>query len=272
MQLTTEQRAAIDHAKGNLQLIACAGSGKTEVVAQHITKLLVPVGDGGMGLKPANIIAFTFTEKAAAELKQRVIDRCQEKLPGLTGMAEMYIGTIHGFGLDLLRTEVPKFLKYDILNEVQQVLLVDRNSAKSGLTASTTLQGVKLKRYIDTRLYIEAMSLLRECEVDWASIASTSIMSGLKAYTALLQQKSNFDYSAILQCAVKALNEEQKLRTRFSERLKVVIVDEYQDVNPIQERLIRDLHKLGATVKVVGDDDQTIYQWRGSDVGNILSF
>src|SRR5258705_6709019 len=83
MHLTAEQTNAIDHADGNLQLIACAGSGKTEVVAQHITKLLVPVGEGGMGLKPANIIAFTFTEKAAAELKQRVIDRCRERLPGL---------------------------------------------------------------------------------------------------------------------------------------------------------------------------------------------
>jgi DNA helicase-2/ATP-dependent DNA helicase PcrA len=181
MNLTTEQTNAIDHANGNLQLIACAGSGKTEVVAQHITKLLVPIAEGGMGLKPANIIAFTFTDKAAAELKQRVIDRCRERLPGLVGMAEMYIGTIHGFSLDLLRTEVPQFLKYDILNEVQQVLFVDRNSAKSGLTATATLQGVQLRRYVDTRLYIEAMSLLRESEVDWAALAGTSIMSGLGA-------------------------------------------------------------------------------------------
>jgi DNA helicase-2/ATP-dependent DNA helicase PcrA len=96
MNLTTEQAEAIGHAAGNLQLIACAGSGKTEVVAQHITRLLTPKAEGGMGLKPANIVAFTFTEKASAELKQRVLDRCRERLPGLVGMAEMYIGTIHG--------------------------------------------------------------------------------------------------------------------------------------------------------------------------------
>jgi hypothetical protein len=66
MKLTIEQSDAIGHADGNLQLIACAGSGKTEVVAQHITRLLKPDGEGGMGLKPANIVAFTFTEKAAA--------------------------------------------------------------------------------------------------------------------------------------------------------------------------------------------------------------
>lgn len=272
MNLTTEQAEAIGHAAGNLQLIACAGSGKTEVVAQHITRLLTPKAEGGMGLKPANIVAFTFTEKASAELKQRVLDRCRERLPGLVGMAEMYIGTIHGFSLDLLRTEVPQYLKYDVLNEVQQVLFVDRNSAKSGLTASSTLQGAKLKRYVDTRLYIEAMSILRESEVDWKALKGTSILDGFRAYTALLHERDMFDYSAILQCAVDALEKDDALRARIAERIKVVIVDEYQDVNPIQERIVRELHGLGADVKVVGDDDQTIYQWRGSDVGNILSF
>lgn len=97
-------------------------------------------------------------------------------------------------------------------------------------------------------------------------------MNGLTAYTNVLHEKGNFDYSAILQCAVNALEEDKKLRARLAERVKIVITDEYQDVNPIQEKLIRDLHSLGASVKVVGDDDQTIYQWRGSDVGNILSF
>ncbi|MGE3992656.1 ATP-dependent helicase [Pseudorhodoplanes sp.] len=272
MPLTPEQNDAVVYEDGNLQLIACAGSGKTEVVAQHITRLLSPTALGGMGLKPGNIIAFTFTDKAAAELKQRVVDKCRETLPDLIGMAEMYIGTIHGFCLDLLRTEVPKFLKYDVLNEVQQVLFVDRNSAKSGLTATTTLQGVPLRRYVDTRLYIEAMSLLRESEVDWAGLEGTVILNGLKVYSALLNEKGYFDYSSILQEAVQALETEEKLRTQLSERVKVVIVDEYQDVNPIQERLIQDLSGLGAAIRVVGDDDQTIYQWRGSDVANILTF
>lgn len=116
------------------------------------------------------------------------------------------------------------------------------------------------------------MSLLRESEVDWAALAGTSIMNGLAAYINVLHDRSNFDYSSILQCASKALDEDKKLRARLAERVKVVIIDEYQDVNPIQEKLIRDLHSLGAAIKVVGDDDQTIYQWRGSDVQNILTF
>lgn len=272
MKLTDKQAEAVGHVDGNLRLIACAGSGKTEVVAQHITKLLTPSAEGGMGLRPNNIVAFTFTEKAAAELKQRVLDRCRERLPGLVGMAEMYIGTIHGFSLDLLRTEVPKYLKFDILNEVQQVLFVDRNSAKSGLTATTTLQGAKLKRYVDTRLYIEAVSVLRESNVDWKELKGTSVVDGYNAYTKLLNDRDKFDYSAILQCAVEALRKETALRARLANRVKVVIVDEYQDVNPVQEKLVRELHELGAQVKVVGDDDQTIYQWRGSDAGSILSF
>lgn len=272
MQLTGKQTEAVDHVDGNLQLIACAGSGKTEVVAQHITKLLTPISDGGMGLKPGNVVAFTFTEKAAAELKHRVLDRCRERLPDLVGMAEMYIGTIHGFSLDLLRTEVPKYLKFDILNEVQQVLFVDRNSAKSGLTVTSTLQGAKLKRYVDTRLYIEAMSVLRESDVDWKALSTTSVLDGYHAYKKLLDDRGAFDYSAILQCVVEALQQDVGLRSRLANRVKVVIVDEYQDVNPVQEKLVRELHELGAKVKVVGDDDQTIYQWRGSDVGNILSF
>src|SRR5258707_280446 len=124
MGLTANQLRAAGHTAGNLQLIACAGSGKTEVVARMIANLLAPKSDKGGGLTPANVIAFTFTEKAAAELKQRVHDRCRERNGALHGLAEMYIGTIHGFCLDLLKTEVHEFLKHDVLNEIQQVLFV----------------------------------------------------------------------------------------------------------------------------------------------------
>jgi len=93
MSLTAEQRRAVAHTSWNLQLIACAGSGKTEVVARRIANLLAPRQDNGGGLKPANIVAFTFTEKAAAELKQRVLDRCRERNPDVIGLVEMYIGT-----------------------------------------------------------------------------------------------------------------------------------------------------------------------------------
>lgn len=272
MPLTEAQLEAIGYRTGNVQLIACAGSGKTEVVARHIAGLLSPVESGGAGLHPRNIVAFTFTEKAAAELRQRTLERCLEVMPELVGGAEMYIGTIHGFCLELLRSEVPRFLKYDVLNETQQTLFVDRASARSGLTATSTLQGRQLRRYVDTRVYIGALGLLREAQVDQVALRQASIAEGLEAYCALLHEKGYLDYSSILQEAAAALANDQPLRQRLADRLRVVIVDEYQDVNPIQERLIRELRALGAAVRVVGDDDQTIYQWRGSDARNILTF
>jgi DNA helicase II / ATP-dependent DNA helicase PcrA len=154
MRLTQAQKQAIEHTAGNLQLIACAGSGKTEVVAHRVAALLKS------GFKPANIVAFTFTDKAAAELKDRIVTRCREQLGDIYGLAEMYIGTIHGFCLDLLMTEVPKYLKFNVLNEVQQSLFIDRHSAKSGLTTSTDLKGRKLQRYTDTPHYLSAISIL----------------------------------------------------------------------------------------------------------------
>src|SRR5436309_7817532 len=133
MKLTETQRRAIEHKGGNLQLIACAGSGKTEVVARRVVHLLTP--GKGSGLAPRNIIAFTFTDKAAAELKERIVTRCREALGEVTGLAEMFVGTIHAFCLELLKTEAPKYLKFEVLNEVQQSLYADRHSKQSGLTA-----------------------------------------------------------------------------------------------------------------------------------------
>src|SRR6266852_464358 len=101
MNLTQSQQDAVNHGDSNLQLIACAGSGKTEVIARRVAHLIKN------GLRPSNIIAFTFTEKAAAELKERIVSRCREELGEINGLVEMYVGTIHGFCLDLLKTETP---------------------------------------------------------------------------------------------------------------------------------------------------------------------
>ena len=115
MKLTRSQHRAVKYEGRNLQLIACAGSGKTEVVSRRIAWLLS--GKSGKKLKPANIIAFTFTEKAAGELKDRIVARCGESLGSKLGLADMFVGTIHAFCLDLLKTETPKYLKYEVLNE-----------------------------------------------------------------------------------------------------------------------------------------------------------
>jgi DNA helicase-2/ATP-dependent DNA helicase PcrA len=156
MNFTDKQKEAIGWPPGNLQLIACAGSGKTEVVAQRVAALLKT--GASTGLAPRNIVAFTFTEKAAAELKDRIVTRVAEVVGEVNGMAEMYVGTIHGFCLDLLKTEVPEFLKFGVLDDIQQVLFVNRHSKQSGLTASTDLMGNVLRRFTDTTHYIAALS------------------------------------------------------------------------------------------------------------------
>lgn len=270
MKFTDAQKEAIGWPPGNVQLIACAGSGKTEVVAQRVAALLRT--GAASGLAPRNIVAFTFTDKAAAELKDRIVTRVGQVVGELPGMAEMYVGTIHGFCLDLLKTEVPEFLKFGVLSDVQQVLFVNRHSKLSGLTASTNLQGTVLRRYVDTKQYIDALNILREARLNEAKLKGCSVVSGLRSYQQLLTERRYLDYSAIMLEAVKAIQADKELQARLAARVQHVIVDEYQDVNPIQECIVRLLSSLGAHVCVVGDDDQTVYQWRGGDITNIITF
>ncbi len=271
MQFTPNQSIAISHAGRNLQLIACAGSGKTEVVARRVVQLLTP--GRTETLLPRNIIAFTFTDKAAAELKERIVTRTREALGDIPGMAEMFVGTIHAFCLELLKSESPKYLKYEVLNEVQQTLFVDRHSKASGLTQSTTLAGQALKRYTDTPHFIASLNILREDQPAAPDrLERNTVVAQLPRYEQLLHDRGYLDYSSILKEAVAELKNNSGLRKRLAARIRHVIVDEYQDVNPVQETVVEELHRLGAGICVVGDDDQTIYQWRGSDVRNILSF
>jgi len=162
MKLTPAQDEAINCSVGNLQLIACAGSGKTEVVARRVVRLLDP--QNAEALAPRQIVAFTFTDKAAAELKERTFTRCRQALGEIPGMAEMFVGTIHAFCLELLKTDVPKYLKFEVLNEVQQGLFADRHCKQSGLTTSTDINGNPLTRYKDTKHYLTALSILQECD------------------------------------------------------------------------------------------------------------
>ena len=271
MNLTVTQNRAVRYSGRNLQLIACAGSGKTEVIARRVAHLLTMPGDGRMA--PRNIVAFTFTNKAAAELKERILLRTKEQGgASIAGMAEMYVGTIHGFCQDLLQTEVPDYLKYEVLDPIRQNLYVNRNSQLTGFTTSSKLNGNKLRRWVDTDRYLSALAVLSEDEVDTEELEDCTVFQGLGRYRAQMTEDSYFDFSALLNIAVIELTNNHDLRARISERIKYVVVDEYQDVNPIQEHLVSLLHELGAGLCVVGDDDQTIYQWRGSSVENILNF
>jgi DNA helicase-2/ATP-dependent DNA helicase PcrA len=270
MEYTTYQEEAINHLDGNLQIIACAGSGKTQVISQLIVNILREKGTSG--ITPANIVAFTFTDKAAAEMKNRIHKLAWDQLGSEFGLAEMYVGTIHGFCLDMLQTYLLKFLKYSVLSEVQQRLLIDRHSNESGLSDLVTTTGKRLQRWKDSKLYQKVLSMVREAQIDEAALGDHPIGDALAKYHALLDKKRYLDFSRILFEAVIALRDNNELRDKIASRVKYLIVDEYQDVNPLQECLIKQLHDIGAQLCVVGDDDQTIFQWNGSDVGNILNF
>lgn len=279
LEFTPAQRAAIDEVAQPLQLIACAGSGKTEVLAQRIARILA-LPD----VRPANVIAFTFTDKAAAELKERIHRVVRESLPDIVGLAEMYVGTMHGFCLNLLQTYIPEAFKYGVLTDITQQLLINRESHRSGLTTCTkTVSGVtsNLLRYQDTRVFKGALSVLQEDDVDFARVPE-AVTTSLGMYRQVLRDRRYFDYTTMMVDAVEFLTKSQSdgpidtaeraLRDHVRDEVKFVIVDEYQDVNPVQERLVARLIHFGANLCVVGDDDQTIYQWRGSEVSNIITF
>lgn len=196
----------------------------------------------------------------------------------VTGLAEMYIGTMHAFCLNLLQTHVPETFTYGVLTEITQRLFIDRHSRASGLTTCpTSSPGTPvLRRYVHSKLYAQIMSILQEDEVHLALLPA-AVRESVDGYRDLLGKHAYFDYTSMLHAAVTLLEDNDPgsadpARDHVREIVRYVVVDEYQDVNPLQERLIDALVQFGANLCVVGDDDQTIYQWRGSEVGNILTF
>lgn len=267
MEYTCFQKDAITTIDQNLQIIACAGSGKTQVISDRVVEILIE------GAAPGEIVAFTYTEKAAGELKDRIDRLCLERRGSNQGLGDMFVGTIHGYCLNLLQSPpLYRYLKYTVLDEVRQRLLIDRHSKQSGLTHTPLLNGTgNLERWKDSRLYQGLISIYIESDLK-GGLVPQAVHEAMGQYRALMHEKRYLDYSMIISEAVGEVRSNQVLREHLAEKVKYVVVDEYQDANPLQEQLIWELHGLGANVCVVGDDDQTIYQWRGSDVQNILTF
>jgi DNA helicase-2/ATP-dependent DNA helicase PcrA len=272
---TDAQAEAIACLDDPLQIIACAGSGKTQVISQRIASILARPG-----VEPKNIVAFTFTERAAAELKERILSILESEGVTTLGLAEMYVGTMHGYSLGLLQRLVPETFKFSVLTEITTRMFIDRNSRKSGLTVCPTnsVGTPHLRRFLHSRLYMQATSVLREDNVD-EGLVPAGVLASCRSYLGLLYEHAYFDFTEIINLAVQHLegdtNEDPAIaavQAHIRDDIHYVVVDEYQDVNPLQERLVRGLTKFGANLCVVGDDDQTIYQWRGSEVSNIVTF
>ncbi len=262
--LAGEALEAVLHRGSHVQIIAAAGSGKTEVVAQRVASLLED------GVPSRSIVAFTFTERASAELRERIAERVEERLgrAALDQMGALFVGTIHAYCFRLLQQYVPRYETFDVLDENQLNAFIAREATHLGVKA--------LDPAGRNRLFASIEALLKGLDVIENELLDPDVLTEPLAgivvhYLELLERYRLLSYGQQIIRAVREL-ERQEVAESVQAELEHLIVDEYQDVNPAQERLIELLAGPGVELCVVGDDDQAIYQWRGSDVSNIVEF
>ncbi len=270
IKFTSDQLKAIEHDKGHLLLLACAGSGKTEVVSQRIARLIEK------GSNPKNIVAITFTEKAAEELKSRIRRILDEKCPERADFGEMYIGTIHSFCFFMLQELDPKYKSFDVLDDTRRVAYVSKYqnfSRRLNLwPLRETSSGKKLMYYTTIERFLNSADIVMMENLDPGKLTNRKFRSSYYAYRELLEEEKYFDYSSMIHTLVDTLAKDKAMLRNLQKRVKHLIVDEYQDVDQLQEKLIELISIDADSVCVVGDDDQCIYQWRGSQVRNIIGF
>ena len=261
-ELEGDALAAVRHRGSHLQIIAAAGSGKTEVVSQRVADLLAE------GVAPEGIVAFTFTQRAAEELGQRIAVRVEDRLgrTALDRLNGLYVGTIHGYCFRLLQQRVPRYETFDVLDDNQLTALLSREAKQLDLRRLDPDN----KLFAAIRSFRTALDVVENELLDVASLPEP-LASIMAAYYATLDRYRLLTYGQQVVAAVREMSRPELARG-VHERLRHLIVDEYQDVNPAQERLIGLLTGAGTELCVVGDDHQAIYQWRGSDVGNIVAF
>jgi ATP-dependent DNA helicase pcrA len=257
--LTIEQQEAIMEIERNLQIIACAGSGKTEVITRRIANILNSRSD----IKPENIVAFTFTEKAAESMRKRIENILGSKF--VKEMDKMYIGTIHGFCYRILTKYTEKFKEYRVLDTAKSYLFISRYSIKCGIKS---LGLEPWENNID--LFLKCIDKMID-NYDHIKEWTHEQRNAFEKYTNCLYSNNYIDFSLIIFETLQQIDTNIKV-CEYLSQIKYLVVDEYQDVNDLQERLISYIGKLGANLCVVGDDDQTIYQFRGSNANNIISF
>jgi len=260
--LEGEPLRAVEHRNSHVQIIASAGSGKTEVVSQRVVSLLAE------GVPARGIVAFTFTERAAKELKFRIATRLEQRLgaEAMDQLSGLYVGTIHGYCFQFLQKFVTHYETFDVLDESQHVAFLCREA--SHLNIKSLVPGNKLFEAID--LFNKSVQVLENELLD-SSLMPEPFKSVLETYLVSLDKYRLLTFGQQIVRSVAALDD-PAVASEIHSSLKHLIVDEYQDVNPVQEELIRRLVAGGAYLTVVGDDDQAIYQWRGSTVRNIIAF
>lgn len=254
--LNPPQREAVETLSGPLLILAGAGSGKTRVVTRRIANLIAH------GTKPWEILAITFTNKAAGEMRKRVED--------LVGASGAWVSTFHSFCARLLRREAevlgftPQFTIYDeddaskVIDEIKdQMRLEDKRYSTGNLRS--LISGLKSK-------------VLAPDDLEGSSFHERIVQQIYEQYEAALKRNQAFDFDDLLLKAVALLRDHPEVRERYQRRFVHLLVDEYQDTNGCQYQLVKLLGEGRRNVCVTGDPDQSIYSWRGADVRNILSF
>jgi len=260
---TKQQKKAVNNLSGNLQVIACAGSGKTEVVSSRIAELVKK------GEKPASIVAFTFTEKAAEELKARIRSILDRECPSKADLGDMYVGTIHSFCFEMLKELEPHYRGYDVLDEPKRVAFLAMPRRYNYSNLPQLEDGGKFHTILE---FSNSYDILRMENVNPSDLSNKDFRRCCNEYDAFLDRDRFLDFTSMIYRLVDLLEKSKDARKRLHEKVQHLIVDEYQDVDPLQEKLIKLISKGGRSLCVVGDDDQCVYNWRGSTVDNIINF
>nr|AIF10951.1 superfamily I helicase (uvrD, pcrA) [uncultured marine thaumarchaeote KM3_47_F06] len=262
IKLEPEQADAITHNKGHLRIVACPGSGKTETVSRRIIELIKS------GVDPKTIVAFTFTQKAAENLNFRIRKRLQKVCPEKKNFGDMYIGTIDSFCLYMLKELIPEYRSYDILSEQKRMAFVNRWFYDLHIKSLWKQVGSK---WMALRTFVQSADRILMEDINPDDLSNEEFVKSLKAYWELLEREKFFDFSSVIYKLISVLEDKKNLAL-LHEKVKHVTMDEYQDVNNLQEKLLQLLSVGADSVCVVGDDDQNIFNWRGSNVGYIRDF
>ncbi len=260
-QLNEQQSLAVTTIDGPLQILAGAGSGKTKVIINRIAHII------NSGESPANILALTFTNKAANEMKTRLYDLMGEP------HFNMWIGTFHSICLRILRTHIDKigytrdFVIYDYYD--QQTLV--KECMKTLNVNSETMKPVYFLSIISSAKD-ELFSPQRYEEKFAIDTRSKTEAKVYKMYQERLKKNNAVDFDDMIFLTIKILKENPEVLSFYQDKFKYIMVDEYQDTNHSQYVLISLLAAKYRNICVVGDDDQAIYGWRGADIRNILDF
>ncbi|HXG02742.1 MAG TPA: UvrD-helicase domain-containing protein, partial [Candidatus Binatia bacterium] len=260
--LNPVQREAVIHGDGPLLVLAGAGSGKTRVIAYRIAWLL-----GARGVSPRNLLAVTFTNKAAGEMARRV-----ERLLEPVGIGAPIVGTFHSVCVRILRQSgrhvglPPHFTIYDEDDRLALVkeCMKEGELAERAFTPSTAVHRIS---YWKNQM-VAVSEALREARGPWEQKAALVY----SRYDKRLKEIGAVDFDDLLLYVVRLFQEVPEVRDWYRGLWRHLLVDEYQDTNRAQYRIIRALTAEHRNITVVGDPDQSIYAWRGADIANILDF